>query len=443
LKGQIYIALEWEPLTYRHFKEDFYSAVEGLFKRLSDKKAERFKEVLEDEDGYELLFGRPLGLVPYEEHCVVCGESEKEKISLREDVELVLCSVCSSFIDLSEEGKNKNYVCLKKRGVSEGIKDYNYVFDLLGFEVDPCAEDDICDNACKDGVLLYYPSLKRPDKTFENLVNECEGDKLLCFLKLDLDNLGKLFREGLGKTKDKGQNYTISRVAALSRMLSLFFERYLPEKLISDGDYLVFAGGDDAFIISPWNRALYLFEDIEEKFRKFVGDNPKITFSCGIFLAKHNFPVKRASARVEDELHRAKSDRKEHEPETQKNKVSMFGEVLTKEEFKGVLKLWRKYKLVFERNGGKARGTLFRLIRLAKELERPNGSSSFKLPKPWLVAYLLRDMDDRDFMKEMVDLYEGLAFCPEVSIEGETIRVRNPRLLYVALSLAYLSTREV
>ncbi len=438
LKGQIYIALEWEPLTYKHFKEDFYSAVEWLFKRLSDKKAERFKEVLENEDGYELLFGKPLGLAPYEEHCVVCGENEKEKLLPYEESGSI-CSMCESFIDLSKKGKDKAFISLKEGTFTVGsITNCISLFKSLGFNI-AFYED----RPKGEKTYLYYPSLKKPGETFENLVEKCEGDKLLCFLKLDLDNLGKLFREGLGKSGEKEQNYTISRVAALSRMLSLFFERYLPEEVISEEDYLVFAGGDDAFIVSPWNRALGLLEDIEKKFRKFVGDNPKITFSCGIFLAKHNFPVKRASARVEDELHHAKSDRKECEPEAQKNKVSIFGEALTKGEFEAVLRLWRKYKLAFGGNGGKARGTLFRLIRLAKELERPDGSSRFKFPKPWLVAYLLRDMDDRDLAKEMVDLYEGFAFRPEVNIEGETVRVRNPRLLYVALLLAYLSTREV
>ena len=42
-------------------------------------------------------------------------------------------------------------------------------------------------------------------------------------LRMDVDNLGTIFRDGLG------QNATISRMATLSESLRLFFEGYVPQ----------------------------------------------------------------------------------------------------------------------------------------------------------------------------------------------------------------------
>jgi len=59
-------------------------------------------------------------------------------------------------------------------------------------------------------------------KTFEELSEEAEGDQKIAFVMADVDNMGLIFMKGLGK-----KNYTISRVATLSRSLDLFFSGYL------------------------------------------------------------------------------------------------------------------------------------------------------------------------------------------------------------------------
>ncbi len=53
--------------------------------------------------------------------------------------------------------------------------------------------------------------------SFEVLCEQAEGDKKLSFARADVDNLGLIFRKGLG------DEYSISRVATLSRSLDLFF----------------------------------------------------------------------------------------------------------------------------------------------------------------------------------------------------------------------------
>ena len=118
----------------------------------------------------------------------------------------------------------------------------------------------------------------------------CRGIEALGVLKADVDNLGMLFGCGLPK-----ERFTISRLATVSRQLNNFFSLYLPNLLASKEEffdvYTVFAGGDDLFLIGPWNKMADLALFLNRKFNEFVCNNPQITFSAGITVHKPNTPV--------------------------------------------------------------------------------------------------------------------------------------------------------
>ncbi|MCS7233360.1 MAG: type III-A CRISPR-associated protein Cas10/Csm1 [Synergistetes bacterium] len=440
LKGKIYVALSWVPIYYKNFyvksEENFVSVVERLQRELSRVKMERFKEVLEDENGYKLLFGSPGILSSYEEHCIICGESEKHLLLAYDEPVGTqrICKMCDSFRELSNRFSEEDLIRFEKVGRDSDVEisDCFSLFKAFGFSVNPVK--------LKEKERIYFKNslLKRPKKnnkepsvkTLEDLAEQSEGDKLLGYIKLDIDSLGRIFKEGLGK-----EYYSVSRVAMLSRMLAFFFERYIPMRIISNEDYLVFAGGDDAFIISSWSRSLRIAEEIEMSFRKYVAGNRKITFSVGLFLAKPNYPVSRAAILVEEELHSAKSKYKE------KDAVCIWGEVFTKCEYRELLKLWNRLKEFFSKKDGfEARGTLFKIIRFSKDLRSMD--EEFKLPKPWLFAYALRNVEDKEFKDYIVNLYERLPFKGFCGADESPIEIRNPAILYVASCFAYLSTKE-
>ena len=85
---------------------------------------------------------------------------------------------------------------------------------------------------------------------FDQLADASDGVKWLGVLRMDVDNLGGVFRDGLGESA------TISRMSTLSESLRLFFEGYLPQRC---RDYnasrtpeileLIYAGGDDLFLV--------------------------------------------------------------------------------------------------------------------------------------------------------------------------------------------------
>ncbi|MDP9486132.1 MAG: hypothetical protein M3Q49_10175, partial [Actinomycetota bacterium] len=135
---------------------------------------------------------------------------------------------------------------------------------------------------------------------FEHLADRSAGIPRLAVLRMDVDNLGEVFRTGLPR-----QMRTFDRYAALSRAFTTFFKTVLPK--ICEGGYekglwlfsgekeraasVVYSGGDDLFVVGAWSDVLELAVDIRRAFREFVCDNPSVTLSAGISLHRAGEPL--------------------------------------------------------------------------------------------------------------------------------------------------------
>jgi len=115
------------------------------------------------------------------------------------------------------------------------------------------------------------------------------GFHRLGILRMDVDNLGRIFAEGL-----QGRN-TISRLAHLSSMLDFFFNGYLTylhnDPRFKNDLYITYSGGDDLFIVGNWRVIPETARDIYQKFREFTCYNPCLTLSGGIAVLPYKFPI--------------------------------------------------------------------------------------------------------------------------------------------------------
>ncbi len=136
--------------------------------------------------------------------------------------------------------------------------------------------------------VTAYDAEKTAD--YDYLANASEGVKWLGALRMDVDNLGTVFKKQLEKA-------TLSRLATLSASLRLFFEGYVPEycrqyneKQDEDILELIYAGGDDLFLVGGWSALPDIAERIRSEFRQFVtGDH--ITLSGGIAIEHKKYPL--------------------------------------------------------------------------------------------------------------------------------------------------------
>jgi Predicted hydrolase of the HD superfamily (permuted catalytic motifs) len=69
--------------------------------------------------------------------------------------------------------------------------------------------------------------------------------------------------------------------------------------------YTVFSGGDDLFLVGPWNEILDIAAKIKDDFSRYTG-NPQMTLSAGVFLSRPRFPISRASQEANELLDSAK-----------------------------------------------------------------------------------------------------------------------------------------
>lgn len=135
--------------------------------------------------------------------------------------------------------------------------------------------------------------IKSPLATFECLAGRSQGEALLGFLKMDVDRLGETLVYGL--KSERASVDTISCISTLSCMLDIFFSGWV-ERLTKDGRdfYTIFSGGDDLFLVGPWDKILTLAEDIRTDFTRFTG-NPTLTLRAGVVISRHDFPISSAA----------------------------------------------------------------------------------------------------------------------------------------------------
>ena len=132
------------------------------------------------------------------------------------------------------------------------------------------------------------------------------GIKRLGVLRMDVDDMGKIFKEGFGT--GSRNIATVSRLSALSFQLSLFFEGYLKTicQEIDDSIYSVYSGGDDLFLIGPWQVIPSLAQRIRSDFSDYTCNNPAFHISGGMTFIHGKYPIIQAAEDAGEALDKAK-----------------------------------------------------------------------------------------------------------------------------------------
>jgi CRISPR-associated protein Csm1 len=199
-------------------------------------------------------------------------------------------------------------------------------------------------------------------KTLHAIAAAGIGEIALVTLKGDIDNLGALFQSGLERP-------TFARWAGLSRQVNAFFALWLPWFCEHGANgkfrntYTVFAGGDDFFLIGPWQATIELAGAMRRAFAEYVA-RPDITFSLGATMTHPKVPARHLAKAAERGLKAAKSC-------PGKNAASLWGISV---DWAGWHKLVDARREALEeldaRAGGLSTGFIYNLLQLADQAER-------------------------------------------------------------------------
>jgi len=283
--------------------------------------------------------------------------------------------------------------------------------------------------------------------TFEQLASlafKRTGTAKIGVCKFDVDNLGKIFQKIKNLEKSK----------QLSHALKYFFEFHLTQLLdktftfnrikykFADNIYIIFSGGDDAFMVGAWDAILEFISVIESEILRFCGAGfYAFTISKAILVLDDKYPVKRFAQMAEDALMDAKTSSDETILDSlgliAKNRYSLLGQVVDNEDFK-IIKANKDKLFEFVIKYKTPKAILQAVQQCVTEfnaLLNSNGSTDFSLPKVWRMRYYFRndiakgiyDQSERNIFlrdrKEFVEKYEQNLL--------QAYEENNLRLLYI------------
>jgi len=310
LGGKLYLGLVWlECKIDDLLTPNFRNKWSEIGKLLEEDKYKKFEDNLQ-----EVLDKKMPKQLTNQQECQICHRDDLDDMEHIKDPEgnlINACHLCKELFYLGDsltdykyinrweirppidhfleipslDGKAYYWVDRKPRGVFHWIKN--------SFE--PC-----------DYWPFFTPDYVTQDKKgntadFEYLADKSNGKKLIGCLRMDVDNLGVIFSEGMD-----GNLFNPSILSLLSNSFNLFFTIYMNlickkkidnPLLIPPRDRteerpvsIIYSGGDDLLIVGAWNEICELSIDIRRNFKKYVGKNEDISVSGGVFLAHHKFP---------------------------------------------------------------------------------------------------------------------------------------------------------
>jgi len=380
-KGQLTLNLSWDTqIAQQDFRlENFQSRLDAVNESIEVSKYRKIKKTFAlkgpviDEDYDEMEGG----------NCALCNvnsadEKSSRRYEDREGPSVSVCSDCSNqIVYIGTRLPRTNYLIYGNKGEIPLFNDVHLTLSenppsrLEGVSLVETLIDS--GNFCRVRLARHLPRLTKDeliDENWFNLFSREESDReleegqpktfnmiskkskkkkdgklvgreLIGFLKADVDNLGLIFSLGFG------DRLSAARFSSVSRMLNLFFSEYLVELVRTDFPdiYVVFAGGDDLFMIGPWWQTIRFAISLRKKFSLFCSGNPDITLSGGILIAKPRLPTRKAVDLVEDSLKEAKKMR---DSTRIKDSVNILGETLSWQELEEHLDLGEKFDQAVE-----------------------------------------------------------------------------------------------
>lgn len=329
-------------------------------KKLKDDKTIRYSK---DENFLEYIFNVEKEEDTAKKECNICHNLVDKLWKYNSDEEIA-CEFCLNLYKLGQDILTQDLVfVISEEKIDGGIKIFGKDKDLYMYAVNIedidmfkgkilriYSKNNLLENDLAIRLYLADYSAKNENDevmTFDDLAkSSCKTDKgikRLGVLRLDVDDLGIAFSSGFVSDKDKIEDNlryaTLSRYADLSKDISMFFKVAINK--ICAGDLtgcvdfeekafnifgiakapkrkvnIIYAGGDDLFLVGAWDEVLEVAIDINRAFKQFT--NGRLTLSAGMAMFSPTYPISKM-AEIAGLLVQMSKNRKD------KNSIALFG----------------------------------------------------------------------------------------------------------------------
>ena len=357
--GKLGFVLSWIDTDKEGLSgEGFRETMKRLHEKVSLQKKRKFSLTMEVFE--ELAYGKGDGMCP----SCMWGMVEEGK---------EVCKWCEVFFELGNALTKAKYIAFDRH---VRLNRWGFYLEGVGgvYLLEEPEEDleevylinhtDFLEKGA-DGFFFFANYVPKNEEgstlDFETLAERAKGDKKIAFARGDVDFLGLIFQSI--------KEYSLSRLATLSRSLDLFFSGYLNEFLKGSDIYTLYAGGDDFFLIGPWDQLVKKILKLKMDFDRYTACNPLLNFSVGFHIDRPDVPVRFAGEFAEVEEKRVKGEKTKIISEGKKSEglphFSILNEILTQEELKDGIKNSRKLER-FIKEGYIGRSTFYRIYTLMK-----------------------------------------------------------------------------
>jgi len=269
----LYFSLVAEPITAAGLARGLGETWYRVGQKLSvEKERKWYREIKED---YATFFAPR----PAENPCPICHQAGKELVPYPCEEEFLVCPFCAQMVRLGQILPEVQVFYRLPAGEEVAPRASDLVLEVLGISYLFTRED--YSGPAAGYYLVENPwALLRPAavpawnfptgsyftcKELDDLVKKGLGAERIGVLRLDVDRLGTIFSRGLPREK-----ISFARLNDLSERFNLYFKYYLPALLAREPQEpllpvhrnrklwlnLVYAGGDDLFLLGTWNDAL-------------------------------------------------------------------------------------------------------------------------------------------------------------------------------------------
>lgn len=332
--GALYLRTGYETLSAddltRKSGTTLYRIWDRLTRGLVYQDRQRYNKAATDD--YDLLFAvRPQANL---NACEVCRQTMKDK---RETI----CAACKEMAKLGSQLGAANWIVLGSNGADlpeqgkpvmevygkqlwlfekmpEKINGENLLFMGINSADYHKTALSVQHRTPVNCVPFTIGSSHRFDTDFDNIAQRSAGNfKRLGILRMDVDNLGRIFSEGLENyqhelIQNTTRFHSLGRITTMSWQLGQFFGAVLPAMLNANPDWcervtVVYSGGDDLFLLGAWDALPDVALEIRRLFSRFSCHNAAFTLSGGMVISGGTFPVYKSAEMAGEAEAKAKS----------------------------------------------------------------------------------------------------------------------------------------
>jgi len=320
--GDVYVRTGFETVSgadlTRQSGRTLSQIWDGLSRKLVFEDRRRYAALARED--YDDIFG--VGDKTKTDFCKVCYNAMNPKVTGEQQ----RCRICRTMEEIGRKLGDAAYIVMSSEPTAlsekyqfEALDRYFWFFSadsITDARLQPhkdclvwCINNTSFADIAKSGSLstinaapMIAGSTHRFSEEFEEIAKKSEGIHRLGVLRMDVDDLGKIFGYGLkhylhsSEKQDTRRFHSLGRITTLSWQLGLFFGTLVPGIIQSHRQWkdrvtVVYAGGDDLFLLGAWDCLPEVALKIRDQFSEFCCNNPSFTISGGMVMTGGKFPI--------------------------------------------------------------------------------------------------------------------------------------------------------